>query len=86
MFLLPMAAMASDPCDSPADGLICTERGQMLCGQIPWIGGPALAVSCTLGILTRARGLRYAAVLVWLLGLAAMFIAVDMIAGTYHPR
>lgn len=86
MMVLPLEAMASDPCGSSADGLICTARGQMLCARIPWIGGPILAVGGTIAILTRLRALRYGAVAVWVLGLVAMVKWVGAIADTYHPH
>ncbi|WP_345676137.1 hypothetical protein [Yinghuangia aomiensis] len=86
MMLLPLAAMASDPCNSAAEGLICTARGQMLCSQIPWTGGPVLAVGGTAAVFTRLRALRYGAVAVWSVGLVVMVMWVNAIAGTYHPN
>lgn len=85
MMLLPLWAMASDSCNSAAEGLICTARGQMLCTKIPWIGGPILAVGGTVAVFTRFRVLRYGAVVVWALGLVAMVRWVSAIADTYHP-
>ncbi|MFI6582748.1 hypothetical protein [Embleya sp. NPDC050493] len=86
MLVLPLGAMASDPCGSAADGLICTARGQALCWRIPWFGGPVLAVAGTAAILAPVRALRYGAVLAWAVGLVAMVVWVGEIANSYHPR
>ncbi|MET7303408.1 hypothetical protein [Embleya sp. NPDC005575] len=86
MLVLPVGAMMSDPCESAADGLICTTRGQALCWQIPWIGGPLLGVSGTIAVLAGARAVRYGAVLAWAVGLVVMAVCVGRIADSYHPR
>ncbi|NUU22762.1 MAG: hypothetical protein HOV68_14800 [Streptomycetaceae bacterium] len=86
MMFMPFAAMASDPCNSASEGLICTARGQALCFQIPWIGGPLLGAAGTIAIVTRMRALRYGAVVVWIAGLITMVSVVGSIADTYHPQ
>ncbi|WP_331773016.1 hypothetical protein OG948_57315 (plasmid) [Embleya sp. NBC_00888] len=86
MLVLPLGAMASDPCGSAADGLICMARGRALCWQIPWFGGPVLAVVGTVAILARVRAVRCGAVLAWAVGLVAMVVAVGEIANSYRPR
>lgn len=86
MVVLPFGAMMSDPCESAADGLICTAGGQALCWRIPWIGGPLVAVCGTAAVLAGPRGLRYGAVLAWAVALIVMAACVGGIADSYHPR